>query len=61
MCFKGALRAKKGRGIKEGEGLFGQVKKGRRGEIGKGGYEVAEVIKVRLIKHKLSEARSSDL
>ncbi len=50
-AFQGALRAEKGRGIKEGEGLFGRVKKGRRGEIGKGGYEVAEAIKVRLIKY----------
>ena len=32
----GTVRAEKGREIKEGEGLFGRVKRGRRGESVKG-------------------------
>ena len=36
-AFQGvSVRAEKGREIKEGEGLFGRVKRGQRGERGKG-------------------------
>ena len=36
-AFQGvSVRAEKGREIKEGEGLFGRIKRGRRGDCGKG-------------------------
>jgi hypothetical protein len=62
MRFKGALRAEKGRGIKEGEGGAVGSKRGDEGKMGKCWYEVAEVIKVRLIKYyNYQKQRSSGL
>lgn len=61
MRFKGdRCGQEKGRENKK-KGYSGGLKRGEEEKLGKGGYEVAEVIKVRPIKHKLSEARSSDL
>ena len=50
MRFKGALRAEKGRENKK-RGYSGGSKRGEEEKLGKGGYEVAEVIKVRPIKY----------